>query len=101
MAGSDPQRSLTTVEVTGPLTRDEVVWWHAAFAAGLAESRGLRIDLAKSGPWDLAGVQLLCAAIASGKRTGWPVVLANSPGVLTAIAERAALRDHLAGSVGE
>jgi ABC-type transporter Mla MlaB component len=86
---------VTTVVVTGPLTQDEVARWHEAFTGGLTRGRGLRIDLAESGPWDLAGVQLLLAAIASGKRTGWPIVLAGVPGVLTAVAERAGLWDRL------
>ena len=87
---------MTTVVVTGPLTRDEVARWHDAFADGLARGRGLRIDLAESGPGDLAGVQLLLAAIASGRRAGWPIILARVPDVLTAVAERAGLRDRLA-----
>ena len=48
------------------------------------------------GPWDLAGVQLLLATIASGKRAGRPIVLARVPNVLIAVVERAALRDQLA-----
>jgi ABC-type transporter Mla MlaB component len=91
-----PQRAVTTVVVTGPLTRDEVARWQEAFAEGLARGRGLRIDLAGSGPWDLAGVQLLLATIASGKRAGWPVILARVPDVLTAVAKRAGLLDRLA-----
>jgi hypothetical protein len=77
------------------MTRDEVARWHETFADGLARGRGLRIDLAGSGPWDLAGVQLLISAIASGRRTGWPIVLASVPVVLTTIAERAGLLDKL------
>ena len=65
--------------VTGPLTRDEVARWQEDFADALVRGRGLRIDLAESGPWDLAGVQLLLAAIASGRRAGWPIVLARVP----------------------
>jgi ABC-type transporter Mla MlaB component len=93
---SNSQRAVTNVVVTGPLTRDEVARWQEVFADGLTRGRGLRLDLAGSGPWDVAGVQLLLAAIASGERTGWPIVLARVPGVLTAVAERAGLRDRLA-----
>jgi ABC-type transporter Mla MlaB component len=91
-----PHRALTTIVVTGPLTRDEVGRWHEAFADGLARGRGLRIDLAGSGPWDLAGVQLLLATLASGQRAGRPIILARAPDVLTAVAERAGLRERLA-----
>ena len=101
MVGSSPQQALTTVVVTGPLTRDEVARWHEAFADGLALGQGLRIDLAGSGPWDLAGVQLLFAAIASGQHAGWPIVLASIPGVLRAVAERAGLLDRLAAHAGD
>jgi ABC-type transporter Mla MlaB component len=87
---------VTTVEVTGPVTRAEVAQWRSALAEGLARGGGLRIDLADSGPWDVAGVQLLLATMASGRRAGRPVCLARVPNVLTAVAERAALREHLA-----
>ena len=61
---------MTTVAVTGPVTLAEVARWRDALSDGLARGQGLRLDLAGSGPWDLAGVQLLLAAIASGKRAG-------------------------------
>jgi ABC-type transporter Mla MlaB component len=85
-----------TVEVTGPVTRAEVAQWQSVFAEGLLRGGGLRIDLAGSGPWDVAGVQLLLATMASGRRAGRPVSLARVPNVLTAVAKRAALREHLA-----
>jgi ABC-type transporter Mla MlaB component len=93
---ANPEWGVTTVEVTGPVTRAEVVRWCGAFSAGLARGQGLRLDLAASGPWDLAGVQLLLATIASGKRAGRPIFLARVPNVLKAIAERAELKDRLA-----
>ncbi len=95
MPGPSPQRTSSVIVVTGPLTRDEVGRWHESFAEGLVQGRGLRIDLSGSGPWDLAGVQLLLAAIASGRRTGWPIALASMPAVLTTIAGRAGLQDRL------
>jgi hypothetical protein len=88
-----------TVEVTGPVTRAEVGRWRTLLADGLAQGRGLRIDLAESGPWDLAGVQFLLATLASGKRAGQPVELARVPDVLMKVAERAAVRDQLAEQV--
>jgi ABC-type transporter Mla MlaB component len=86
---------VTTIVVSGPLTRDEVVVWHEAFRDALARGGGLRLDLAGSGPWDLAGVQLLLAAVASARRAERPIVLARVPDVLTAVAERADLREQL------
>jgi ABC-type transporter Mla MlaB component len=85
-----------TIAVTGPVTRAEVGQWRSAFADGLSRGRGLRLELAGSGPWDLAGVQLLLATIASAQRAGGPIVLAGVPNVLTAVAERAGLLDPLA-----
>ena len=87
---------MTTVAVIGPVTLAEVAQWQGALSDGLGRGQGLRLDLAGSGPWDLAGVQLLLAAIASGKRAGRPIVLAHVPNVLMAVVERAALRDQLA-----
>jgi ABC-type transporter Mla MlaB component len=92
----NPERAMTTVEVTGPVTRAEAARWRDAFTDGLARGRGLRIDLAGSGPWDLAGVQLLLATIASGKRAERSISLARIPNVLKLVAERAALLDRLA-----
>jgi ABC-type transporter Mla MlaB component len=89
---------LTTVEVTGPLTRAEVAQWHQLLKDGLARGRGLRIELAASGPWDLAGVQLLLAAIASARASGQPISLARVPDVLTAAAERAGVQEQLAAA---
>ena len=87
---------MTTVEVTGPVTLAEVAQWRDTLSASLTRSQGLRLDLAGSGPWDLAGVQLLVATIASGKRAGLPIVLTHVPNVLIAVVERAALRDQFA-----
>jgi ABC-type transporter Mla MlaB component len=91
-----PQRALTTVEVTGPVTLAEVARWRDAFADGLARGPGLRIDLEGTGPWDVAGVQLLLATIATAERTGRPISLSRVPNVLSAVAERAGLHDRLA-----
>jgi ABC-type transporter Mla MlaB component len=94
-----PERPVTTVALAGPVTQTEVTRCRDSLLDGLARGRGLRIELAGSGPWDVAGLQLLLAAIASGQRAGSPVALAGVPNVLTAIAERAALLDRLAASI--
>jgi hypothetical protein len=87
---------LVTVAVTGPVTRAEVARWRTVLLDGLAQGPGLCVDLAASGPWDLAGVQLLFATLSSGLRTGRPIELARVPDVLTKVAERAAVRAQLA-----
>jgi ABC-type transporter Mla MlaB component len=91
-----PDRTATTIAVTGPVTRAEVARWRGAFADALSQRQCLRLDLSASGPWDVAGVQLLLAAIASGQAAGGPISLARVPKVLTAVAERAGLLDPLA-----
>jgi ABC-type transporter Mla MlaB component len=78
------------------VTLAEVARWRSALIDGLARGHGLRLDLTESGPWDLAGVQLLVATVASGKRSGQPIVLAHVPKVLMVVVERAALRDQVA-----
>ncbi len=97
----NPERAVTTVEGTGPVTRAEAARWRDAFSDGLARGRGLRIDLAGSGPWDLAGVQLLIATMASGLHAGRPIILARVPNVLLAVAGRAGLLDRLSAIAEE
>jgi ABC-type transporter Mla MlaB component len=89
-------RTETSIEVTGPVTLAEVARWQGAFAEVLSRGHGLRIDLAGSGPWDVAGVQLLLATMASAERCGRPVALVGVPDVLVAVAQRAALGERLA-----
>ncbi len=87
---------VATIMVTGPVTRAEAARWREAFAGPVSQGLGLRLDLAESGPWDLAGVQLLLAAMASGRRAGLPVEFVRAPGALRSVAERAGLLDRLA-----
>jgi ABC-type transporter Mla MlaB component len=81
------------------LTLAEAPRWREALLAALARGHDLRLDLAAAGPWDLAGLQLVLAAMASGRRAGQAVRLDRVPRVLLAIAEQAALDGHLAGSI--
>lgn len=93
MAGDRPA---ATVEVTGPLTLAEAPRWREALLAALATGQDLRIDLAAAGPWDVCGLQLILAALASGRRAGQDVRLARVPRGFLAVAEQAALAGHLA-----
>jgi anti-anti-sigma regulatory factor len=92
-------RPATTVEVSGPLTLAEAPRWREALLAAMARGHDLRLDLAAAGPWDLAGVQLVLAAIASGGRAGQGVRLARVPRGFLAIAEQAGLGEHLAATI--
>ena len=87
---------VATLVVSGPVTLVESPRWRDALLAVLAEGQDVRIDLATAGPWDLAGLQLLIAALALGRKGGQPVRLVRVPRVLLAIAEQAGLSDRLA-----
>jgi ABC-type transporter Mla MlaB component len=92
-------RPATTVEVSGPVTLAEAPRWREAILAALARGQDVRLDLAAAGPWDAAGLQLVLAALASGRRAGQAVRLARVPRVFLAAAEQGALADHLADSI--
>lgn len=96
-----PPRPASTLVVSGPLTMAEAPRWREALLAALEGGEGLRIDLATAGPWDLAGVQLLLAAIATGRSNGRAVRLARVPKVCATILDRAGLADVLAGSIDD
>jgi ABC-type transporter Mla MlaB component len=64
--------------------------------AALAEKTDLRIDLEPSGPWDLAGLQLLISAVASGQGSGQSVRMVHVPRICAEIAARSGLADWLA-----
>ena len=84
-----------TVALSGPATLYELAEIRCSLLAALAVGKPLRIDLGASGPWDLAGVQLLISATASGLRAGRSVRLVNVPRVCVEIADRAGLSDWL------
>ena len=92
-------RPATLLVVTGPVTLAESPSWREALLAAFAGGQDLRLDLAASGPWDVAGVQLLLAALESGRRTGREVRLVRVPRVLLATAERAGVGELLAGAI--
>jgi hypothetical protein len=56
------------------------------------------LDLETSGPWDLSGLQLLLASVASGRKLSQSVRFAQVPKVCAEIAERCGLgpwmREH-------
>jgi len=93
------ERPATTLVVSGPTTLVEAPRWRDALLAALAQGKDVRIDLATAGPWDLAGLQLLLAALVSGRKGGQTVRLVRVPRVLLAIAEQAGLGDRLADAI--
>jgi len=86
---------VNTVALPGPATLNESAEIREGLLASLAEGRDLRIDLETSGPWDLSGLQLLVALIASGRKSGQAVRLVNVPRVCAEVAERSGLSEWL------
>jgi anti-anti-sigma factor len=90
MATAD-EFDVNTVTLSGPVTVNESSEVRETLAAALAEGRPLRLDLEASGPWDLAGLQLLISAAATARKAGGSLRLAQVPGVCREVAERSGL----------
>ncbi len=88
-----------SLAISGPLTLEEVPRWRDAWLSAAASARLLTVDLAEAGPWDLAGLQLVVAGLASARRGGSTVRLIRVPEVCLAIAEQAAIAEVLAGCI--
>jgi ABC-type transporter Mla MlaB component len=84
-----------TILLAGPITLYEVSTVRESLRTALAERRHLRIDLRDSGPWDLAGLQLLISCVWSARDRDREVHLINIPRVCSDIAERSGLAGWL------
>jgi ABC-type transporter Mla MlaB component len=84
-----------TIAVEGPATIYEVAALREILREAVAQGHDLRIDLAESGKWDLAGVQLLVSCVNTARGQGRSVRLVNVPHVCREIAERSGLKDWL------
>ncbi len=80
---------VTTLVVLGAGDAGGCARWREALLAALASGASVRLDLTMSGPWDLAGLQLLLATLESARRAGQAVRMVRVPQVLSAIAEQA------------
>lgn len=92
---SDAEATVTTVMLSGPMTLYESSEVRDRLRSALEAGRPLHLDLETSGPWDLAGLQLLASAVASGRRAGVPIRFVHVPRVCAEVAGRAGLRDWL------
>lgn len=79
------------VQLSGPVTLYESAEVRETLLAAVASGRDLVVDLETSGPWDLAGLQLLVAASASIGRAGRSLRFASVPKGCREIAERCGL----------
>ena len=84
-----------TILLTGPVTVYEVATVRETLRDALAEGKPVRIDLSDSGPWDVAGLQLLISCVKSGRLRGQEVRLGNVPRPCTDLAQRYGLSDWL------
>ncbi len=84
-----------TIRLTGPITLYEVSAVCEALRMALAELKPLRIDLSDSGPWDLAGLQLLVACDQSARSQDMSLRLVNVPARCAEIADRSGLAEWL------
>ena len=84
-----------TILLTGPVTVYEVASVRETLLAAVDEAKRLRIDLRDSGPWDVAGLQLLVSCVKTGSERNQVVQVVNTPRVCAEIAERSGLLEWL------
>lgn len=96
--GQDPVDE-ETILLTGPVTLYEVAAVRENLRAALAGGKPLRVDLSDSGPWDIAGLQLLVACARGASERGQVVRIVHPPGSCSEMARRSGLEEWL-GSVG-
>jgi ABC-type transporter Mla MlaB component len=89
------QTVVKTLLLTGPITLYEVSAVCESLRMALSEGKPLRIDLSDSGPWDLAGLQLLISCVKSARNRDLEVRLAQVPEVCAQVAERCGLSGWL------
>lgn len=93
MAGEEHE--VKTILLTGPITLYEVSAVRESLRTALAEGKPLLIDLGDSGPWDLAGFQLLVACVNTARLRQREAHVTNVPKPCMEIAERSGLADWL------
>jgi ABC-type transporter Mla MlaB component len=84
-----------TIVLTGPITLYEVSAVRETLRVGMADGKRVRIDLRDSGPWDLAGLQLLISCQKTARDRDQMIQLINVPGVCVEVAERSGLSNWL------
>ena len=92
---------IATLAIKGPVTLAEVASWRVEILRAFDREGDLRADLAGSGPWDLAGVQLLASALATAARRGRAFRLSGVPEVLATALDRAGLAGAFSGHLDD
>ena len=83
------------VQLSGPVTLYESNEIRETLLTAVKEELPLKIDLGTTGPWDLAGLQLLIATVSTCAKKGLAVSFDEVPKSCAEIAERAGLSDWL------
>ncbi len=82
--------------VIGPVTLYEVATVRESLRMALADGEPpIRIDLSDSGPWDIAGLQLLISCVKEGRLEDRVVRIVHVPAACTELARRYGLEDWL------
>jgi ABC-type transporter Mla MlaB component len=92
---STDKEGIPSLRITGAVTLYEVKAVREQLLAALGAGGALHIDLSESGPWDVAGLQLLIASMRTASERGQPVSLNAVPTVCTEIARRSGLLEWL------
>jgi ABC-type transporter Mla MlaB component len=86
--------------LAGPVTLYEVTAVREVLRTALAAGAPVRLDLSDSGPWDIAGLQLLISCVKSGRLRGQEVRIVGVPQPCADLAGRYGLSEWLR-SVGD
>ena len=89
------QTETKTILLTGPITLYEVSAVRETLSLRSGGGKALRIDLSDSGPWDLAGLQLLVSCVKTARNRDREARLINVPKICVEIAERTGLAEWL------
>jgi ABC-type transporter Mla MlaB component len=84
------------VVLTGPITLYEVSAVCETLRGALSDGNPIRIDLGDTGPWDLAGLQLMISAAATARDRDLAIRLVGVPASCAQVAARSGLSDWLA-----
>lgn len=83
------------IAIEGPATIYEVKALRETLLQALSKGGTLHIDLADSGKWDLAGLQLLISTIRTAQSQGRTALLHRVTRICAEVAERSGLSDWL------
>ena len=86
--------------LTGPITIYEAATVRESLRIALAGGKPLRIDLSDSGPWDIAGLQLLISCVRGGLQSSQVVRIVNPPRTCAELAQRSGLSEWLHSAGG-